>query len=206
MRRQMMFHSLSCLETLDLRLSPSSMSVGASLAHPIISHSVAMDDDPLPNPDPSPARCHPSPSRPIRSPGSPRRVRLVPARPEIRAHARRLAGPEPVSPVMEETSSHRRRPTLSSRDTATSRRPGLTPDRDGMGMPSRAREPSTGWGHFRPDRVAIPPPHRDPIAAERGRRERRAPTWPCPLRVRPGRGGRPRGGREALSSRPVPIS
>jgi hypothetical protein len=69
MRRQMRFHSLSCLETLDLRLSPSSMSVGASLAHPIISNHVAMDDDPLPNPDPSPPDPEPEPTDPF--PGLP---------------------------------------------------------------------------------------------------------------------------------------
>jgi hypothetical protein len=69
MRRQKVFHSLSCLETLDLRLSPSSLSVGASLAHPIVSHQVSMDDDPLPNPDPSPPDPEPEPTDPF--PGLP---------------------------------------------------------------------------------------------------------------------------------------
>jgi hypothetical protein len=71
MRRQMVFHSLSCLETLDLRLSPSSMSLGASLAHPIVSHLASMDDDPLPNPDPSPDPLPPEPEPTDPFPGLP---------------------------------------------------------------------------------------------------------------------------------------
>jgi hypothetical protein len=71
MRRQMLFHSLSSLETLDLRLSPSSLSLGGSLLTPVISHQVSADDDPLPNPEPSPGPLPPDPQPTDPFPGLP---------------------------------------------------------------------------------------------------------------------------------------
>jgi hypothetical protein len=54
MRKRTVFDSLSTLETLGLRLSPSSLSLGASLAPPLFSHQGSACDDPLPEPEPSP--------------------------------------------------------------------------------------------------------------------------------------------------------
>jgi hypothetical protein len=54
MRKHTVFDSLNSLETLDLRLSPTSLSLGASLVPPAIGHLVPTADDPLPDPEPSP--------------------------------------------------------------------------------------------------------------------------------------------------------
>ena len=54
MRKHTVFDSLNSLETLDLRLSPTSLSLGASLVPPAIGHLVSTADDPLPDPEPSP--------------------------------------------------------------------------------------------------------------------------------------------------------
>jgi hypothetical protein len=54
MRKRTVFDSLTSLEALDLRLSPSSLSAGASLAPPVFSHHISTLDDPLPDPEPSP--------------------------------------------------------------------------------------------------------------------------------------------------------
>jgi hypothetical protein len=44
---------LISLESLDLRLSPTSVSLGAAVLHPTVSV-ISADDDPLPDPEPSP--------------------------------------------------------------------------------------------------------------------------------------------------------
>jgi hypothetical protein len=54
MHRRTVFDGLSSVEMLDLRLSPTSLSLGASLAPPVFSHPVSECDDPLPDPEPSP--------------------------------------------------------------------------------------------------------------------------------------------------------
>jgi hypothetical protein len=61
MRRCTVFDGLTSVEKLDLRLSPTSLSLGASLAPPAFSHDVSMYDDPLPDPEPSPG---PNPAGP----------------------------------------------------------------------------------------------------------------------------------------------
>ena len=46
MRKHTVFDSLNSLETLDLRLSPTSLSLGASLVPPAIGHLATTADDP----------------------------------------------------------------------------------------------------------------------------------------------------------------
>ncbi len=54
MRRCTVFDGLSSLEMLDLRLSPTSLSLAASLPPPVFSHHVSVLEDPLPDPEPAP--------------------------------------------------------------------------------------------------------------------------------------------------------
>jgi hypothetical protein len=70
MHRHTVFDSLISLETLDLRLSPTSLSLGASLAAPVFSHHGPTEDDPLPDPEPSPGPS-PGPNPPITHPELP---------------------------------------------------------------------------------------------------------------------------------------
>jgi hypothetical protein len=51
MSRRMVFDGLSSLETMDLRLSPSSLSLGAPLAPPVFSHHDSTLEDLLPDPE-----------------------------------------------------------------------------------------------------------------------------------------------------------
>jgi hypothetical protein len=53
MRRHELFDSLISLETLDVRLSPTSLSLGGAVAPPAVSDIMA-SDDPLPDPEPPP--------------------------------------------------------------------------------------------------------------------------------------------------------
>jgi hypothetical protein len=53
MRRHELFDSLISLETLDLRISPTSLSLGAAVPLSVVSQFSAADD-PLPCPEPSP--------------------------------------------------------------------------------------------------------------------------------------------------------
>jgi hypothetical protein len=71
MRRYTLFDGLGSLETLDLRLSPSSLSVGASLAPPVFSHGVPELEDPLPDPEPSPGTDPIGPPIPTSGPSVP---------------------------------------------------------------------------------------------------------------------------------------
>ena len=50
MSTRTVFDGLSSLETLDLRLSPTSLSLGASLAPPVFSH-LPEPEGPLPDPE-----------------------------------------------------------------------------------------------------------------------------------------------------------
>jgi hypothetical protein len=50
MSKCMVFDGVRSLETLDLRLSPTSLSLGASLAPPVFSHHFP-GHDPLPDPE-----------------------------------------------------------------------------------------------------------------------------------------------------------
>jgi hypothetical protein len=71
MRKFTVFDGLSSLETLDLRLSPTSLSPGASLTPPVFSHDVSQDDDPLPDPEPTPGTYPGSPPVPTSGPSGP---------------------------------------------------------------------------------------------------------------------------------------
>ena len=71
MSRFTAFDSLTSLETLDLRLSPTSLSLGASLAAPVFSHFVPEHDDTLPDPELPMAAEPTSPSTPTSGPGGP---------------------------------------------------------------------------------------------------------------------------------------
>jgi hypothetical protein len=71
MRRCTVFDSLTSLETLDLRLSPTSLSLGAHLAAPVFSHGVSQVDDPLPDPEPTPGSYPGSPPTPTSGPSGP---------------------------------------------------------------------------------------------------------------------------------------
>ena len=74
MSRFTAFDSLTSLETLDLRLSPTSLSLGASFAAPVFSHRVPEHDDTLPDPElPMAVRAH-QPFDPDVGPGRPRLV------------------------------------------------------------------------------------------------------------------------------------
>jgi hypothetical protein len=70
MRRQLVFHNLGALETLDLRLSPTSLSLGGPLATPVFGYHMSAEDDPLPNPEPSPGP-YPGDDPPITHPELP---------------------------------------------------------------------------------------------------------------------------------------
>jgi hypothetical protein len=52
MRRHGLFDNLITLETLDLRVSPTSLSLGAAVPTPV--SLIAAADDPLPDPEPYP--------------------------------------------------------------------------------------------------------------------------------------------------------
>jgi hypothetical protein len=69
-RKQVMFDGLISLETLDLRLSPTSLSLGASLVTPAITNHMLSEDDPLPDPEPSPGP-YPGDDPPITHPELP---------------------------------------------------------------------------------------------------------------------------------------
>ncbi len=71
MRKRTVFDSLTSLEALDLRLSPSSLSVGASVAPPVFSHHVMTLDDPLPDPEPAPGPNPAGPPTPTSGPIGP---------------------------------------------------------------------------------------------------------------------------------------
>ena len=87
MRKHTVFDSLNSLETLDLRLSPTSLSLGASLVPPAVGHLVSTADD-----SPAGSRAVPLGPMPRSVPrSSRRRGRLDRARLDLRAHARRLA-------------------------------------------------------------------------------------------------------------------
>jgi hypothetical protein len=72
MRRCTVFDSLTSLEMLDLRLSPTSLSLGASLAPPEFSHNISSLEDPLPEPEPSPGPNPAGPPPPTAGPIGPR--------------------------------------------------------------------------------------------------------------------------------------
>jgi hypothetical protein len=69
-RKQAMFDGLISLETLDLRLSPTSLSLGASLVRPAFTNHMLSEDDPLPDPEPSPGP-YPGDDPPITHPELP---------------------------------------------------------------------------------------------------------------------------------------
>ena len=71
MRKRTVFDSLTSLETLDLRVSLSSLSLGAHLAPPVFSHHDSMFDDPLPEPEPTPGPYPGSPPTPTSGPIGP---------------------------------------------------------------------------------------------------------------------------------------
>lgn len=70
MRKQAMFDGLCSLEMLDLRLSPTTLSLGTSLVGPALTHHSGADDDPLPDPEPSPGP-YPGDDPPITHPELP---------------------------------------------------------------------------------------------------------------------------------------
>lgn len=70
MRKQAMFDGLISLEMLDLRLSPTTLSLGASLVSPPLTHHIGAEDDPLPDPEPSPGP-YPGDDPPITHPELP---------------------------------------------------------------------------------------------------------------------------------------
>jgi hypothetical protein len=53
MRRPSLFDSLMSIETLDLRLSPTSLSLGVIVPPPAVS-GMSPADDPVPDPEPAP--------------------------------------------------------------------------------------------------------------------------------------------------------
>jgi hypothetical protein len=71
MRKRTVFDSLTSLETLDLRLIPSSLSLGAHLVPPAFSHPDSLLDDPLPDPEPSPGTDPIGPPTPTSGPSGP---------------------------------------------------------------------------------------------------------------------------------------
>jgi hypothetical protein len=70
MRKFTVFDGLSSLETLDLRLSPTSLSLGAHLAPPVFSH-LPEPDGPLLDPELPTASDPAGPPTPKSGPGGP---------------------------------------------------------------------------------------------------------------------------------------
>lgn len=75
MRKSFVFDSSASLETLDLRLSPSSLLPASShsllVHHHLLHHRIAMaDEEPLPSPEPAPGT-NPGTSTPITPPPLP---------------------------------------------------------------------------------------------------------------------------------------
>jgi hypothetical protein len=71
MRKFTVFNGLSSLETLDLRLSPTSLSLGAHLAPPVVSHHDSTLEDLLPDPELATAADPINPSTPTSGPSGP---------------------------------------------------------------------------------------------------------------------------------------
>jgi hypothetical protein len=70
MRRYTLFDAPIALETLDLRLSPTSLFVGGCQSLQVCNAQDLMEDDPLPNPEPSPGT-DPGTSSPVTPPPLP---------------------------------------------------------------------------------------------------------------------------------------
>jgi hypothetical protein len=71
MRSYAVFDGPFSLETLDLRLSPTSLSLAASLAPPVISQEARCEEDPLPDPEPTPGTYPGTPPPPTSGPVGP---------------------------------------------------------------------------------------------------------------------------------------
>ncbi len=72
MMRSLRFEYQNSLESLELKLSPSSVGVSGLLVSPVVRslNATPMDDDPLPEPEPAP-QTDPGPFEPIDYPPAP---------------------------------------------------------------------------------------------------------------------------------------